>query len=67
MHIKYFVSNSSHDPMHHCPPGSSVHRILKARILEWVAISFSRGSNPHLLSLLHWQAASLPLAPPGEP
>ena len=26
------------------PPGSSVHRILQARALEWVAISFSRGS-----------------------
>ena len=26
------------------PPGSSVCRILQARILEWVAISFSRGS-----------------------
>ena len=26
------------------PPGSSVHRILQARVLEWVAISFSRGS-----------------------
>ena len=26
------------------PPGSSVHGISKARILEWVAISFSRGS-----------------------
>ena len=26
-------------------PGSSVHRILQARILEWVAISFSRGSS----------------------
>ena len=24
------------------PPGSSVHRILQARILEWIAISFSR-------------------------
>jgi len=24
------------------PPGSSVHRILQARILEWVAISFSK-------------------------
>jgi len=28
------------------PPGSSVHGILQARILEWVAISFSRGSFP---------------------
>ena len=27
------------------PPSSSVHRILQARILEWVAISFSRGSS----------------------
>ena len=27
-------------------PGSSVHRISQARILEWVAISFSRGSSP---------------------
>ena len=26
-------------------PGSSVHRIFQARILEWVAISFSRGSS----------------------
>ena len=26
-------------------PGSSVHRILQARILEWVAIPFSRGSS----------------------
>ena len=27
------------------PPGSSAHGILQARILEWVAISFSRGSS----------------------
>ena len=27
------------------PPGSSVHRILQARTLEWVAISLSRGSS----------------------
>ena len=27
------------------PPGFSVHRISQARILEWVAISFSRGSS----------------------
>ena len=30
------------DPMDSSPPGSSVHRILQARILDWVAISFSR-------------------------
>ena len=29
--------------MDYSPPGSSVHGILQARILEWVAISFSRG------------------------
>ena len=28
------------------PPGSSVHGNLQARILEWVAVSFSRGSSP---------------------
>ena len=33
------------DPMDHSPPGSPVHGILQARILEWVAISFSRGSS----------------------
>ena len=32
------------DPVDCSPPGSSVHGILQARILEWVAISFSRGS-----------------------
>ena len=31
------------DPMNCCPPGSSLHWILQAKILEWVAISFSRG------------------------
>ena len=31
------------DPMDCSPPGSSVHVILQARILEWVAVSFSRG------------------------
>ena len=28
------------------PPGSSVHGILQARILEWAAIPFSRDSSP---------------------
>ena len=32
-------------PMDHHPPGSSVHGILQARILHWVAIPFSRGSS----------------------
>ena len=33
------------DPMNCNLPGSSVHGILQARILQWVAISFSRGSS----------------------
>ena len=33
------------DPIDCSPPGSSVHGILQARILEWVAISFCRGSS----------------------
>ena len=33
------------DPMDCHPPGSSIHGLLQARILEWVAISFSRGSS----------------------
>ena len=33
------------NPVDCSPPGSSVHGILQARILEWVAISFSRGSS----------------------
>ena len=33
------------DPMDCRPPGSSVHGISQARILEWVAISYSRGSS----------------------
>ena len=33
------------DPMDYSPPGSSVHGVLQARILECVAIPFSRGSS----------------------
>ena len=33
------------DPMDHSPPGSSVHGILPARILEWVAMPSFRGSS----------------------
>ena len=34
------------DPMDYSPPGSSVHGIFQARVLEWVAISFSRRFSP---------------------
>ena len=33
------------DPMDCSPPGSFVHGILQARILEWIAIPFFRGSS----------------------
>ena len=35
------------DPTDCSPPGSSVHGILQARILAWVAISFSKGILPN--------------------
>ena len=69
----YLVASvtSDCDPMVCGPPGSSVHGILKARILEWIAMPSSRGfSQPMdwtwVLCLLHWQKVSLPLAPPGK-
>ena len=33
------------DPMDCSPPGSSVHGILQATVMEWVVIPFSRGSS----------------------
>ena len=46
------------------PPGSSVHGILQASIMEWVAISSSGGISRPRDCFLHWQVDSLPLAPP---
>ena len=46
--VKVLVAQSSPalwDPMDCSLPGFSVHGILQARILEWVAIPFSRGSS----------------------
>ena len=56
-------------PMDCSLPGSSIHGILQARILEWVAISFSRGifltqgSNP---GLLHCRQTLYPLSHQGS-
>ena len=52
------------NPIHCSSPGSSVDGIFQARRLEWVAISYSRGSfwsrdRTHISSLLHWQTDSL--------
>ena len=41
----WFLSECSCNPMDCSPPGSSVHGILQARILEWVAMPSSRGSS----------------------
>ena len=56
------------DLMDCSPPGSSAHGILQARILEWVAIPFSRDLpnreiEPKFPAL---QANSLPSEPPGK-
>ena len=60
------------NPMDHSPPGFSVHGILQAKMLEWVAMPSSRGSsNPGIesMSLMYpdWQAGSLLLVPLGKP
>ena len=48
-------------------PGSSVHGILQARILEWVAMPSSRGSSlPRDRTQVSY-TDSLPLVPPGKP
>ena len=57
------------DPVDCSPPASSVHGILQARILEWVAMPSSRGSSqprvePRSLAV---QEDSLPSEPPGNP
>ena len=57
------------NPMDCSPPGSSVHGILQARILEWgchFLLRETQGLNPGILCLLHWQAGSIPLVPPGK-
>ena len=51
-------------------PGSYVHEILQARIVEWVAISSSRRSSrpwDQTRISYYWQVGSLPLVPPGRP
>ena len=52
------VCTQSLSAVQHCDPmdcslsGSSVHEILESRILEWVALSYSRGSNKYSFRLL---------------
>ena len=50
-------------------PGSSIQGIFQARVLEWVAISFSRGSSQPKIEPRSptFQAGALPSEPPGKP
>ena len=60
-------------PMDYCLSDSSVNGILQARILEWIAMSFSSGSSQPKdwtrvsYVYLHWQPGSLSLALPVKP
>ena len=53
MHVRVCMRACAHlcftlcDPLDHSPPGSFVHEIFQARIMDQVAISFSRGSSQH--------------------
>ena len=56
------------NPLDCNPANSSVHEILQARILEWVAIPFSRGSSQGLnLGLLHCRQILHCLSHQGSP
>ena len=53
------------DSMNCSPPGSYVHGIIQASFpFPSPADLPNQGLNPHLSWLLHWEAGSLPLAPP---
>ena len=74
MHMCVLNHSSLCDHMNCSPPDSAVHGILQERILEWEeghavlqGIFPIQGSNLCFLRLLHWQAGSLPLTPPGKP
>ena len=57
------------DPIDCKPPGSSVHRICQAGTLEWVAISFSRGSSwsKHQTHISCIAGGFFTAGPPGKP
>ena len=68
--VTHSVVSDSLQPHGLCSPlGSSVHRTLQARILEWVAISFSRKEMylfafcnfKYLLEIIQWLIAGFPL------
>ena len=74
MHTKSIQSCPTlFDPMDCSLPGCSVHGDSRGKNTEVGCHALLQGSfptqgwNPRLLALLHWQAGSLPLAPPRKP
>ena len=67
--FSWYVVSDSCDPTDCTPPDSSVHGILQARILEWVAIFSSRGSSqPRDQALVSCIAGGFFMPePPGKP
>ena len=61
------------DPIDCSPTGSSIHMIFQAKILEWIAISSSRGIfltpglNPYLLQVSYMADRFFTTEPPGSP
>ena len=67
--VSHLVVSDSLWPHDCAPPDSSVHRILQARMLEWVAIPFSPGDLPNAgikPGSPAFQVDSLPSEPPGK-
>ena len=53
--LSHSVGLTLGDPTYCSPPGSSVHGIFQTRILEWIAISSSRGSSqPKDQTCIYW-------------
>ena len=72
LHVSFQLFLTLCNPMDWSPPGSSVHGILQARILAWVAYAFLQGpSHPRYwtwISCDSWlQVDSLLSGPPGKP
>ena len=71
--LNHFSHVRLYNPMDYTLPGSSIHGILQARILEWVGVPSSQGSSQSRdqtcisYVYLHWHVGSLPLASTGKP
>ena len=67
--LSHFGSVLLCDSMDCSLPGSSVHGIVQAKMLEWVAMPSSRASSwpRDQICISYWQADSLPLAPFEKP